>query len=316
MNSASNSTTTGFPGLVSGAGEPAHVSVIGAGTMGNGIAHVFAQSGFAVTLIDVSAAQLEKALSTISKNFDRQIAKGSITEGGKKTAIQNITTATEIAKGIKNANLIVEAATENIDLKLGIFKQLDEAAPAGCILATNTSSISITKIAAATKRPELVIGMHFMNPVPVMKLVEIISGYATTKEVTNTIVELSKQLGKVPCVVNDYPGFIANRILMPMINEAIYSLFEGVAGVQEIDTVMKLGMAHPMGPLQLADFIGLDVCLSILKVLQDGFGNPKYAPCPLLVNMVLAGKLGVKSGEGFYKYKAGSKELVVANRFV
>lgn len=292
-----------------------YVSVIGAGTMGNGIAHVFAQSGFAVTLIDVNAAQLEKALATIGKNFDRQIAKGTIAEEVKTKALANITTKTDVAEGVKNADLVVEAATENIDLKLKIFKSVDEAAPAGCILATNTSSISITKIAAVTKRPEAVIGMHFMNPVPVMKLVEIINGYATTKEITTTIVELSKQLGKIPCVVNDYPGFIANRILMPMINEAIYSLYEGVAGVEEIDTVMKLGMAHPMGPLQLADFIGLDVCLSILKVLQDGFGNPKYAPCPLLVNMVTAGKLGVKSGEGFYVYTAGSKELVVSNSF-
>ena len=292
-----------------------NISVIGAGTMGNGIAHVFAQSGFTVTLIDVNAAQLEKAIATIGKNFDRQIAKGSIAEEVKTKAFANITTITDLYEGVKNAQLVVEAATENTDLKLKIFKSIDEAAPAGCILATNTSSISITKIAAVTKRPELVIGMHFMNPVPVMKLVEIINGYATTKEVTNTIVELSKQLGKIPCVVNDYPGFIANRILMPMINEAIYSLYESVAGVEEIDTVMKLGMAHPMGPLQLADFIGLDVCLSILKVLQDGFGNPKYAPCPLLVNMVTAGKLGVKSGEGFYVYTAGSKELVVSGSF-
>lgn len=292
-----------------------NVSVIGAGTMGNGIAHVFAQAGFSVTLIDVNAAQLEKAIATIGKNFDRQITKGAITEAVKITALANIGTDTDIAAGVKNADLVVEAATENVDLKLKIFKSMDEAAPAGCILATNTSSISITKIAAVTKRPEAVIGMHFMNPVPVMKLVEIINGYATTKEVTNTIVELSRQLGKIPCVVNDYPGFIANRILMPMINEAIYSLYEGVAGVEEIDTVMKLGMAHPMGPLQLADFIGLDVCHSILKVLHDGFGNPKYAPCPLLVNMVTAGKLGVKSGEGFYMYTAGSKDMVVSNSF-
>ncbi len=292
-----------------------NVSIIGAGTMGNGIAHVFAQSGFTVTLIDVCAVQLEKAIATISKNFDRQVAKGSITEEAKVAAMANISTATTIADGAKNASLVVEAATENTELKLNIFKQLDAAAPAGCILASNTSSISITKIAAVTKRSELVIGMHFMNPVPVMKLVEIINGYATSNEVTNTIVALSKQLGKIPCVVNDYPGFIANRILMPMINEAIYSLYEGVAGVEEIDTVMKLGMAHPMGPLQLADFIGLDVCLSILKVLQDGFGNPKYAPCPLLVNKVTAGKLGVKSGEGFYVYTAGSKELVVSGSF-
>ncbi|CAN5607041.1 3-hydroxybutyryl-CoA dehydrogenase [soil metagenome] len=292
-----------------------NVSVIGAGTMGNGIAHVFAQHGFSVTIIDVSATQLEKAIAIIGKNLDRQVAKESITEDQKKATLANITTATEIASGVQNAQLVIEAATENTELKLKIFKQVDEAAPAGCILATNTSSISITKIAAATKRPQLVIGMHFMNPVPVMKLVEIINGYATTKEVTDSIVALSKQLGKVPCVVNDYPGFIANRILMPMINEAMYSLYESVARVEEIDTVMKLGMAHPMGPLQLADFIGLDVCLSILKVLQDGFGNPKYAPCPLLVNMVMAGKLGVKTGEGFYVYTAGSKELVVSESF-
>ena len=291
------------------------ISVIGAGTMGNGIAHVFAQSGFAVTLIDVSAAQLEKALGTISKNLDRQVTKGSLSEEQKSITLSNISTATDIAAGVKNATLVVEAATENTNLKLEIFKQIDEHAPEGCILASNTSSISITKIAAVTKRPEMVIGMHFMNPVPVMKLVEIINGYATKKEVTETIVELSKQLGKIPCTVNDYPGFIANRILMPMINEAIYSLFEGVAGVEEIDTVMKLGMAHPMGPLQLADFIGLDTCLSILKVLQEGFGNPKYAPCPLLVNMVMAGKLGAKTGEGFYTYTAGSKELVVSKSF-
>lgn len=292
-----------------------NVSVIGAGTMGNGIAHVFAQNGFLVTLIDVSAAQLEKAVSTIAKNLDRQVAKETISEDQKKAALANITTQTAIAAGVQNAQLVIEAATENTELKLKIFKQIDEAAPEGCILATNTSSISITKIAAATKRPALVVGMHFMNPVPVMKLVEIINGYSTTKEVTHLIVDLSKQLGKIPCVVNDYPGFIANRILMPMINEAIYSLYENVAGVEEIDTVMKLGMAHPMGPLQLADFIGLDVCLSILKVLQDGFGNPKYAPCPLLVNMVMAGKSGIKTGEGFYIYRDGSKELVVSERF-
>lgn len=292
-----------------------NVSVIGAGTMGNGIAHVFAQNGFKVNLIDVSAAQLEKAVDTIGKNFDRQIAKGSLTEENKKTALDNISSVTDLAEGVKNADLVVEAATENAELKLKIFKQMDEAAPAGCILATNTSSISITKIAATTKRPELVIGMHFMNPVPVMKLVEIINGYATKKEVADTIVELSKNLGKIPSSVNDYPGFVANRILMPMINEAIISLFEGVAGVEEIDMVMKLGMAHPMGPLQLADFIGLDVCLSILNVLHNGFGNPKYAPCPLLVNMVMAGKLGAKSGEGFYKYTAGSKELLVSESF-
>ena len=292
-----------------------NVSVIGAGQMGNGIAHVFAQAGFKVTLIDVSAAQLEKAVATIGKNFDRQITKGTITEGDKKSALDNITTQTELAVGVKDAQLVVEAATENIELKLKIFKAIDEAAPAGCILASNTSSISITQIAAATKRPESVIGMHFMNPVPVMKLVEIINGYATTKKVTAAIVDLSKTLGKTPCVVNDYPGFVANRILIPMINEAITTLFEGVAGVEEIDTVMKLGMAHPMGPLQLADFIGLDTCLSILKVLQDGFGNPKYAPCPLLVNMVMAGKVGTKSGEGFYAYSAGSKDLIVSKSF-
>ena len=291
------------------------VSVIGAGTMGNGIAHVFAQNGFKVTLIDVSEKQLEKALSTISKNLDRQVAKAILTEDQKASTLNNIITQTSIGEGVKDAQLVVEAATENINLKLDIFKQIDAAAPIDCILATNTSSISITKIAAVTKRPQQVIGMHFMNPVPVMKLVEIINGYATSKEITSTIEALSRNLGKIPCVVNDYPGFIANRILMPMINEAIYSLFEGVAGVEEIDTVMKLGMAHPMGPLQLADFIGLDVCLSILHVLHDGFGNPKYAPCPLLTNMVTAGKLGVKSGEGFYVHTPGSKELVVSSSF-
>lgn len=292
-----------------------NIAVIGAGTMGNGIAQVFAQAGFAVNLVDVNPSQLEKAIAAITKNLDRQLAKGSITEEQKKAALKNIKATPDLFEGVKNAALVVEAATENTELKLKIFQQIDAAAPAGCILASNTSSISITKIAAATNRPDLVIGMHFMNPVPVMKLVEIINGYSTKKEVTDTIVELSGQLGKVPCVVNDYPGFIANRILMPMINEAIYSLQEGVAGVEEIDTVMKLGMAHPMGPLQLADFIGLDVCLAILKVLQEGFGNPKYAPCPLLVNMVTAGKLGVKSGEGFYSYTAGSKELVVSGSF-
>lgn len=291
------------------------VSVIGAGTMGNGIAHVFAQSGYKVTLIDVNGSLLEKALQTIGKNFDRQISKGTATTEQKLLALANITTTTEIVKGVEQADLVVEAATENTELKLKIFESVSEIVPAHCILASNTSSISITKIASVSRRPEMIIGMHFMNPVPVMKLVEIINGYATKKEVTDTIVELSKNLGKVPCVVNDYPGFIANRILMPMINEAIYSLYEGVAGVEEIDTVMKLGMAHPMGPLQLADFIGLDVCHSILKVLQDGFGNPKYAPCPLLVNMVTAGKLGVKSGEGFYIYTAGSKELVISKNF-
>jgi 3-hydroxybutyryl-CoA dehydrogenase len=292
-----------------------NVSVIGAGTMGNGIAHVFAQNGFSVQLIDVNAAQLEKALQTISKNLDRQIAKGTLTEEQKTATLSNLQTVTDLKKGVSQADLVVEAATENVELKLNIFKMIDEAAPANTILASNTSSISITKIASVTKRPEKVIGMHFMNPVPVMKLVEIINGYATTADITNTIVELSKTLGKVPCVVNDYPGFIANKILMPMINEAICSLYEGIADVEAIDTIMKLGMAHPMGPLQLADFIGLDVCLSILQVLHEGFGNPKYAPCPLLVNMVTAGKLGVKSGEGFYKYTAGSKELIVSDRF-
>lgn len=292
-----------------------NITVIGAGTMGNGIAHVFAQSGFAVTLVDVQQAQLDKAIATIAKNMDRQVVKGTLSEDAKAAALGNITTNTSIAEGAKTADLVVEAATENTELKLKIFQQMDDAAPAGCILATNTSSISITKIAAATKRPELVIGMHFMNPVPVMKLVEIINGYATKKEVTDSIVAMSKTLGKVPCVVNDYPGFVANRILMPMINEAIISLYEGVASVEAIDTVMKLGMAHPMGPLQLADFIGLDVCLSILNVLYQGFGNQKYAPCPLLVNMVTAGYKGVKTGEGFYIYTAGSKDLVVSSRF-
>ena len=291
------------------------ITVIGAGTMGNGIAHVFAQSGFSVTLVDVNAAQLEKAIQTIGRNLERQITKGTLTEEQKQMALSNLTTQTDIAIGAAHADLIVEAATENIELKLKIFRQLDEVAPSGAVLASNTSSISITKIAAVTKRPGSVIGMHFMNPVPVMKLVEIINGYATAKEVTDTIVALSKQLGKVPCVVNDYPGFIANRILMPMINEAIYSLYEGIADVEAIDTIMKLGMAHPMGPLQLADFIGLDVCLSILNVLYDGFGNTKYAPCPLLVNMVTAGKFGVKNGEGFYKYITGNKELIVSDRF-
>jgi 3-hydroxybutyryl-CoA dehydrogenase len=292
-----------------------NISVIGAGTMGNGIAHVFAQSGFTVTLVDVNPSQLQRAMATITKNLDRQVAKGSITEDQKKSTLANIAIVPDLGEGLKQADLVVEAATENINLKLEIFKQMDLLAPAGCILATNTSSISITKIAATTKRPGNVIGMHFMNPVPVMKLVEIINGYTTSKEVTQQIIDLSKQLGKIPCSVNDYPGFIANRILMPMINEAIYSLYEGVAGVEEIDTVMKLGMAHPMGPLQLADFIGLDVCHSILKVLQEGFGNPKYAPCPLLVNMVTAGNLGIKSGEGFYVYEAGSKELKVSKNF-
>ncbi len=291
------------------------ISVIGAGTMGNGIAHVFAQKGFTVKLIDTSAPQLEKALKTIATNLDRQITKGLLKEEEKKAVLERITPLGAISDGVSGADLVVEAATENEAIKLNIFRQLDEAAPAGCILASNTSSISISKIGAATKRPSVVIGLHFMNPVPVMKLIEIINGYATDAAVTKQMVELAEKLGKTPCVVNDYPGFIANRILMPMINEAIYSLFEGVAGVNEIDTIMKLGMAHPMGPLQLADFIGLDVCLSILRVLHDGFGQPKYAPCPLLVNMVTAGYLGVKSGEGFYKYTAGSKDLVVSSRF-
>ena len=292
-----------------------NIAVIGAGTMGNGIAHVFAQSGFTVSLIDVSQNSLDKAIATITKNLDRLLAKERITEEVRNSTLANITTYTEIAEGVKNVELVVEAATENIDLKLKIFKQLDELTPENVILASNTSSISITQIGAATNRPDKVIGMHFMNPVPIMKLVEIIRGYATTDEVTQTIMEMSKTLGKTPVEVNDYPGFIANRILMPMINEAIYSLYESVAGVEEIDTVMKLGMAHPMGPLQLADFIGLDVCLSILKVLHDGFGNPKYAPCPLLVNMVTAGKLGVKSGEGFYYWGHGTKDLIVSDNF-
>ena len=293
-----------------------NVTVIGAGTMGNGIAHVFAQNGYRVNLVDVSAAQLERALQTIEKNLDRQVSKAIITEEQKKITISNITAVTDTASGVKDADLVVEAATENIELKLKIFRQLDELAPAHTILATNTSSISITKMAAVTRRPQQVIGMHFMNPVPVMKLVEIINGYGTAKEVSAAIAGLSIKLGKIPCVVNDYPGFIANRILMPMINEAIYSLYEGVAGVNEIDTVMKLGMAHPMGPLQLADFIGLDVCHAILKVLHDGFGNPKYAPCPLLTNMVTAGYLGIKTGEGFYTYKGGNKEMLVSDRFM
>jgi len=291
------------------------VSVIGAGTMGNGIAHVFAQNNFEVNLVDVNAAQLEKALQTISKNFDRQVAKGVIAEDVKKQSLANISTFTSIKEGVQDADIVVEAATENVELKLKIFKEIDEAAPASALLASNTSSISITKIAAATKRPEKVIGMHFMNPVPVMKLVEVINGFTTDASVTQTIVELSRQLGKIPCVVNDYPGFIANKILMPMINEAIYSLYEGIAGVEAIDNIMKLGMAHPMGPLQLADFIGLDVCLSILNVLHEGFGNAKYAPCPLLVKMVTAGRLGVKTGEGFYVYTPGNKALVVSKQF-
>ncbi|MEY3585128.1 MAG: hypothetical protein RLZZ243_192 [Bacteroidota bacterium] len=292
-----------------------NVAVIGAGTMGNGIAHVFAQFNHQVHLIDVSQTALDKAIATIEKNLDRQVSKEAITLEEKAATLQNLKTFTSIAEGVKGVELVVEAATENIDLKLKIFKELDEVTAPEVILATNTSSISITKIASVTNRADKVIGMHFMNPVPVMKLVEIIRGYSTSDEVTNTIMETSRQLKKVPVEVNDYPGFVANRILMPMINEAIYTLFEGVAGVEEIDTVMKLGMAHPMGPLQLADFIGLDVCLAILEVLHDGFGNPKYAPCPLLVNMVMAGKKGVKSGEGFYSWTHGTKELVVAPNF-
>lgn len=291
------------------------IAVIGAGTMGNGIAHLFAQNGFVVNLVDVNPSQLQRALLTITKNLDRQVSKAVITDQEKTAALRNIHLVSTVSDGVKDAALVVEAATENVDLKLEIFKQMDTYAPAGCILATNTSSISITKIAGITKRPGHVIGMHFMNPVPVMKLVEVINGYATSPAVTAKVIELSKMLGKVPCAVNDYPGFIANRILMPMINEAIYSLYEGVAGVEEIDTVMKLGMAHPMGPLQLADFIGLDVCLSIMRVLQDGFGHPKYAPCPLLVNMVMADKLGAKTGEGFYKYSPDSKDLLVSKDF-
>lgn len=292
-----------------------NIGVIGAGTMGNGIAHTFAQFDYKVNLIDISQAALDKALATIAKNLDRQVAKGSITEADKQKTLTNITTFTTIADGVKDRDLVVEAATENVDIKLKLFKDIDANAPANCILASNTSSISITRIAAVTKRPDKVIGMHFMNPVPVMKLVEVIRGYSTSNEVTNLIMETSKKLNKVPTEVNDLPGFVANKILMPMINEAIITLFEGTAGVEEIDTVMKLGMAHPMGPLQLADFIGLDVCLSILNVLHEGFGNPKYAPCPLLVNMVTAGKLGVKSGEGFYSWTHGTKDLVVATNF-
>lgn len=292
-----------------------NIAVIGAGTMGNGIAHTFAQSGFKVNLIDVSQPALDKAISTITKNLERMVTKEKISEGDKSYTLSNITTFTDLLEGVKGTQLVVEAATENIDLKLKIFKNLDEVTDASVILASNTSSISITKIASVTKRPDKVIGMHFMNPVPMMKLVEIIRGYSTSDEVTTTIMELSKKLGKVPVEVNDYPGFVANRILMPMINEAIITLYEGVAGVDEIDTVMKLGMAHPMGPLQLADFIGLDVCLSILNVIHDGFGNPKYAPCPLLVNMVTAGKMGVKSGEGFYSWTHGTKDLVVSSQF-
>ncbi len=283
--------------------------------MGNGIAHVFAQSDYRVSLVDVSEQALQKALATISKNLDRQVAKGSLDEAWKTRTLENIRTFTSLKEGVAEADLVVEAATENADIKLKIFREIDQAAPAHALLASNTSSISITRIAAVTSRPAQVIGMHFMNPVPVMKLVEVIRGYATTDEVTERIMETSRKLGKIPVEVNDFPGFVANKILMPMINEAIITLHEGTAGVEEIDTVMKLGMAHPMGPLQLADFIGLDVCLSILNVLYEGYGNPKYAACPLLVNMVTAGKLGAKSGEGFYRYTAGSKELVVADYF-
>jgi 3-hydroxybutyryl-CoA dehydrogenase len=293
-----------------------NIAVIGAGTMGNGIAHVFAQFGYRVNLIDVSQASLDKAIATIGKNLDRQLAKEAITESEKQNTLSNLTTFTSLVEGVKGVDLVVEAATENIDLKLQIFKELDAATSENVILATNTSSISITKIAAVTNRPDKVIGMHFMNPVPVMKLIEIIRGYSTSDEVTNLIMEISKKLDKVPVEVNDYPGFVANRILMPMINEAIYTLYEGVAGVEEIDTVMKLGMAHPMGPLQLADFIGLDVCLAILRVLHEGFGNPKYAPCPLLVNMVTAGKKGIKSGEGFYTWTHGTKDLIISPNFI
>jgi 3-hydroxybutyryl-CoA dehydrogenase len=292
-----------------------NIAVIGSGTMGNGIAHVFAQHGFSVSLIDISQDALSKAVATIGKNLDRQLAKQAITEEVKKATLANIKTFTEIKSGVKDAELVVEAATENIDLKLQIFRDLDSVCNGNTILASNTSSISITRIASATKRADKVIGMHFMNPVPVMKLVEVIRGYNTSDEVTSTIMQLSVNLDKIPVEVADYPGFVANRILMPMINEAIYTLHEGVAGVSEIDTVMKLGMAHPMGPLQLADFIGLDVCLSILNVLHQGFGNPKYFPCPLLVNMVQAGHKGIKSGSGFYNYQPGSKDLVVAARF-
>ena len=293
-----------------------NVAVIGAGTMGNGIAHTFAQHGYKVQLIDISQTAIDKGMSTIGKNLDRMISKEKITELDKLNTLKNIQTFTSIKEGVKYAGLVIEAATENRDLKLKIFKELDQFCAEDTILATNTSSISITKIASVTSRPEMVIGMHFMNPVPIMKLIEVIRGYSTSDTVTNTIMDLSKNIHKVPVEVNDYPGFIANRILMPMLNEAIYSLYESVAGVYEIDTVMKLGMAHPMGPLQLADFIGLDVCLSILNVLHDGFGNPKYAPCPLLVNMVTAGKLGVKSGEGFYDYSESRKAEKIAAQFV
>lgn len=292
-----------------------NISVIGAGTMGNGIAHVFAQNGHKVNLIDVSENSLEKAIKTISKNLDRMVAKKKITSLDKDKTLQNLSVFSDLKNGIKEADLVIEAATENLDTKLSIFKTIDNHSPENCILATNTSSISITKIAANTSRPDKVIGMHFMNPVPIMKLIEVIKGYSTSQATLDSIIILSKEIGKSPVEVNDFPGFVANKILMPMINEAIITLNEGVAGVEEIDTVMKLGMAHPMGPLQLADFIGLDVCLAILKVLQDGFGTDKYAPCPLLVNMVTAGKLGVKSGEGFFSWKHGTKELIVSDYF-
>ena len=293
-----------------------NITVVGSGTMGNGIAHTFAQNGFIVNLTDINDEALIKAINTISKNLDRQVAKEVITEAQKKETLNNINTNANLSESVKDADLIVEAATENNTIKLSLFKQLSELCKDNAILASNTSSISITQIASVTKNPGNVIGMHFMNPVPVMKLVEVIKGYATTNDVTNTIMQLSRQINKVPVEVNDYPGFVANRILMPMINEAIYTLFEGVAGVNEIDTVMKLGMAHPMGPLQLSYFIGLDVCLAILNVLHNGFGNPKYAPCPLLVNMVAAGQLGVKNGNGFYKYTSGDKTLIVADKFL
>ncbi len=291
------------------------ITVVGAGTMGNGIAHVFAQKGFQVNLIDISQKSLDSGMKTIAINLDRMWAKGKITEGDKLRTLQNITPCMTFPEGVKNSELIVEAATENIGLKLNIFRELDALCGQDTILATNTSSISITRIASVTQRPDKVIGMHFMNPVPVMQLVEVIRGYSTSDATTKTVMELSKKLGKIPTEVNDYPGFVANRILMPMINEAIETLYNGVAGVVEIDTVMKLGMAHPMGPLQLADFIGLDVCLSILNVMYDGFKNPKYAPCPLLVNMVMAGKLGVKSGEGFYDYRESNKAELVSAQF-
>lgn len=292
-----------------------NIAVIGSGTMGNGIAHVFALKGYKVTLIDISPQALEKAVQIISANLERQVKKEQITGVEKQASLENITIETDLQKGVQQSDFIIEAATEKVDLKLSIFTQLDKYAKPSAILATNTSSISITRIAAATNRPGQVVGMHFMNPVPVMKLVEVIRGYATSDETTATVMDLSRKLDKIPTEVNDYPGFVANRILMPMINEAIYSLYEGVAGVEEIDTVMKLGMAHPMGPLHLADFIGLDVCLSIMQVLYDGFGNPKYAPCPLLVNMVQAGHMGVKSGSGFYLWQKGNKDLLVAPRF-